>query len=351
MSYTIRVGTNSKTSPTDPAGHPAASPPAPGPETSRILVCVDGSELSERILPHAWALARACGLPLTLLTVLERDRVADAPPDPFEWELRRQEARRYLANLSEQGRGEEVEVGSEVIEGEAAAEICAWSRQHGAGFTALTTHGSSGPSPWSLASTARKLLEGVPGSLLLVPPCARSEGRLAHYRNIAVPLDGSPRAESALSVAVQVAQAHAAELVLVHVVPVPELTDIGPVDAKDLELRDRLMRRNERVANIYLDRIRGRLAGSHLKTRTRVLRATDPRDRLAEFMADEDADLVVLSAHGRGERLDCPLGSFASHLIRFSKSPLLILRTQAGLAAQSSWSGQEEVRLPSHAAP
>jgi len=345
MPFPIRIGPNRR------ASGQAARMPAFTPEPARIVVCLDGSDLCERALPHAWALAQACGLPLTLLMVLERDRVADAPCDPFEWELRRHEARRYLTNLGERGRSEDLEVDVQVIEGEAAAEICAWDRQHDVGFTALTTHGSSGASPWSLAGTARKLVEGAPGSVLLVPSATRASGPVAKYPRIVVPLDGSPRAEATLSVAAHVARAQASELVLVHVVPVPELTEIGPLDAKDVELRDRLTRRNERVASTYLDRVRGRLAGSHLKIRTRVLRAADPRDRLVEFLVDEGADLVILSAHGRGERVDSPVGSFAAHLIQFSRTPLLILRDRAGLPARGPWTAQGAVRLPSHAAP
>ncbi|MGH7339627.1 MAG: universal stress protein [Candidatus Rokuibacteriota bacterium] len=345
MSFSIRIDADRQ------ASSRSKGQPAPGAEPTRIAVCMDGSELCERVLPHAWALARACGLPVTLLTVLERERVADAPPDPFEWELRRHEARQYLTTVGERGRKEDLAIDVEVIEGEAAAEICAWDLHHDVSYTALTTHGSSGASPWCLAGTARKLVEGAPGSVLLVPSSASASGPVAKYRRIVVPLDGSPRAEATLSVATRVAQAHASELVLVHVVPLPELTEIGPPDAKDVELRDRLTRRNERVASTYLDRIRGRLAGSHLKIGTRVLPAADPRDRFVEFLADEEADLVVLSAHGRGERVHSPVGSFAAHLIHFSETPLLILRDRAGLPARNSWTTQEDVRLPSHAAP
>ena len=345
MSYSVRATAHRH------EANPSASTPASGFDSGGIVVCMDGSELGERVLPHAVALARACQMPLTLLTVLERERRPDTPPDPFEWELRRHEARRYLAALRERAKTEDLQVEVEVVEGDAAPEICSWDDQHGAGFTALTTHGSGGASPWSLASTAGKLVEGVPGSLLLVPATARGTAPLARYERVVVPLDGSPRAESALAAATRMARLHAAELVLVHVVPIPELTEIGPLDAKDVDLRDRLTRRNERVASAYLDRVRGRLAASHLRIRTRVLRSPDPRDRLVQFLRDEGADLVVLTAHGRGERVDSPLGSFAAHLIRFSESPLLILRNRATPPARGSWTAQEDVRLPSHAAP
>ena len=117
----------------------------------------------------------------------------------------------------------------------------------------------------ALSSTARKLVEAVPGSLLLVPADGdRRDGCAARYRRIMVPLDGSARAESVLPIATRLAKAHEAELLIAHVTPAPELTKVGPLTAQDLELEQRVIARNERVARSYLDQIRARLIrGGH----------------------------------------------------------------------------------------
>lgn len=320
-----------------------------------VAACVDGSELGERVLPHALAIARAMGAPLTLLRVLESEPSGAALPDPLEWDIRRRESRDYVARLARQGESAEVPIEAEVIEGRAAEEICLWARHHKVGLLVLCTHGTRGETAWSLASTARKLVEGAPRSVLLVPaaaPVQGGDGGVARYRRLLVPVDGSQRAESVIPLAERIAASQGAELLLAHVVPVPELIEIGPLDSEARALREQLVRRNERVAGEYLDRLRGQLAGSGVPVRARVLRGGDVRGRLARMIVDEAVDLVVLSAHGRSARTDVPLGSVAAHLVAHAAAPLLVVRQRAALAMRRVVPAQrEEVRLPSQATP
>jgi nucleotide-binding universal stress UspA family protein len=295
--------------------------------------------------------ARALHAPLTLLRVLEGRTTGGGPPDPLEWDIRRRESRDYLERLAERGAGEG-SVDTEVIEGQAAEEICLWARHHEAALTVLCSHGVSGETEWSLASTARKLVEGSPGSFLLVPAAAAVEERVARYRRLLVPVDGSPGAESVVPLARRLAEAHGAELILAHVVPVPELTETGPLDTEDLELQERLIRRNERVANEYLDRLRATLAGSQAPVRALVLRGGDARSRLMRLIVEEGVDLVVLSAHGRSARADVPLGSVTAYLVAHAQTPLLIVRRRpAPSMRRVARAGREDVRLPTQATP
>jgi nucleotide-binding universal stress UspA family protein len=298
----------------------------------RIAVCLDDSPFGERLIPHASALARATGGSLTLLHVLE------APPcgstaDPVEWEMRRSEAKRHLARLAE----ERAEAGplleAELVEGQPAEQLCHWASHHRLDVAVLSSHGAGGQTAWMLAGTARKLVEGMPCSFLLVP-AALGHVPEVHYRRVLVPLDGSARAESVLPLAMRVAAAERAELLLVHVVPVPELTEIGPPTGEDEALRERLMDRNERVAAAYLDRLRTRLNADDTTVRTLLVRNGDARTRLLGVVADEEVDLVVMSAHGRGGRLEAPYGSVADYLVAHASRPLLIVREPAAHRAR-----------------
>jgi nucleotide-binding universal stress UspA family protein len=334
-----------------PGAGEAAGPQATG-VFDRVVACLDGSELGERVIPHALAIAKALGAPLTLLRVLESKASGGEAPDPLEWDIRRREGRDYVARLAEPREGVEVLVESEVVEGQAAEEICHWTRQHGVGLTVLCTHGARGKTEWSLASTARKLVEGAPGSVLVVPAGAPSQPRVARYRRILVPVDGSARAESVIPLAKRVAVAQGAELVLAHVVPVPVLIEMGPLDSETLDLRERLVRRNERVANEYLDRLRARLAGGELSIRALVLRGGDARGRVARLIVDEAVDLVVLAAQGRGARADVSLGSVAAHLVARAEVPILIVRRRPAAARhRAALPAREDARLPSQSTP
>jgi nucleotide-binding universal stress UspA family protein len=303
----------------------SAAPPAP---FRRIAACVDGSDVGDTIVLHATMVAAAFGAPLTILRVLEIESKSDtAPPDPLDWDVRQREARAHLDRLASLAGRRDIDVGAELIQGRAAEQICGWTLQHGADLTVLAGHGEHGPSEWILSNTARKLVDGVPGSLLLIPSDAeRPEESGVRYRRIMVPLDGSARAESVLPIATRLAVAHNADLLIVHVTPAAELTKVGPLTAQDLELEQRVIARNERVARSYLDQIRARLSEAGIAARAVISRAGDARTRLVRLARREGVDLIILSAYGRRGPRDTPYGSVAAHLLTHVTAPLLVFR-------------------------
>lgn len=318
----------------------------------RVVACVDGSELGERVLPHAVAVARALSAPMTLLRVIPSGGPGGPPEDPLGWHLKRNEARDYLEALARRSGESHAPVDVQVIEGRVADQICLWAEQHGGDFMVLASHGASGASDWRLSSNAFKLLERAPGSLLLIPARAAPAREPCAYRRVLVPLDGSVRAESVLPLAARLASIADGEIVLAHAVPVPELTEIGPLDAEDLELRERIVRRNERVANEYLDRLRAQLGESNRKLRVVVVRGGDPRASLVRLVSDLDVDLVVLSAHGQGGRTHLPFGSVAFHLMTHSPVPVLVVRPRPSRALRRApVSEGVGARRPSLASP
>jgi nucleotide-binding universal stress UspA family protein len=319
-----------------------------------VLVCLDRSPLAETILPHAVAVARSRGARLTLLHVLEADHRGDAAPvDPLAWEIHAAEGRRYVETLAARHRGPDLAIDSVVIQGHAAEQIRAWAAHTHVDCTVLCTHGESGCTEWSLASTAQKLVEGIPGSVLLVPAVAPPAP--SSYARVLVPIDGSPHGESAIPPAIEIARAHGAELVLAHVVPVPELTHVGPLSAEGHELERRLTLRNEEVGRAYLERVATRVAEAGVAVRTVLARDTDARGELVRILARERVDLLVLSAHGRSARIDEAYGSVAAHLLAHSTAPVLIVREPQRSAAQRRDPLAERRsargRLPALAAP
>jgi nucleotide-binding universal stress UspA family protein len=302
--------------------------PTPSAPFRRVAVCVDGSDMGEAVVLHAALAAAAFGVPLTILRVLETDSNANsAPSDPLDWAVRQREARVYLDRLVSLAGHRTVDVQSELMQGRAAEQICGWTLQHGADLTVLASHGEHGRSAWTLSSTARKLVDAVPGSLLVVPADGdRREGTAVRYRRIMVPLDGSARAESVLPIAMRLATVHEAELLIAHVTPAPELTKVGPLTAQDLELEQRVLARNERVARSYLDQIRARMSEAGIAARTVISRRGDARTGLARLVRREGVDLVILSAYGRRGPRDIPCGSVAAHLLTHLAVPLLVFR-------------------------
>jgi len=322
-----------------------------------VAVCVDRSPIADQVLPHAAAVARAFDAELTVLHVLEPSRSDGrlVPSDAFEWELRRTEAQRYLEAITREQATSDLRMHVELIEGRAAEQIRDWVSSHDVDLTVLCSHGASGRTEWSLASTAKKLIEGIQGSLLLVPAWSVQEApkQEVRYARIVVPLDGSPRAESSLPMAVRLATDQNSEIVLAHVVPVPELTRVGPLTPDDLELERRLVERNERVAKTYLARLRAQMTGEGLSLRTALAHDGEVRSALLRIIDDVRADLVVLSGHGRTGRTELPFGSVAGHLLEHGATPLLIVRESHPRARRRTLIPKERegsIRLPPMAA-
>jgi nucleotide-binding universal stress UspA family protein len=334
------------------AAHDQAIHPTTGAAPCRIAACVDTSAMARDVIAHAVAVAKALQAELTLIRVLETRPAGGMPADPVEWEIRRREAWDSMSRIVEEQTGNIPRIKAQVVEGHAAEQIWLWARDHDVALTVFSAHGEDNVMGRTLGKTASLVINGAIGSFLLVPRSVAHE-TVVHYRRILVPLDGSCRAESVLPLAVKMARADQGEIVLVHVVPIPELTEIGPLEAEAIELRKRLIARNERVARDYLDRIRGRLADQGIAVRGLVLRDGDVRRRLARSVVDEAADLVVLSAHGRGGHADVPHGSIAAYQLAHAATPLLIMNQRPVRTPRhhTAASVRDSPRLPEQASP
>jgi nucleotide-binding universal stress UspA family protein len=303
-----------------------------------LAVCLDRSPIGGRIMRHAVAMAGVLRARLTVLHALEPPHhgTMATPTDPFDWQVQRTEAEGHLDTVRSEHTtvdlsiGAEVQsIGTEVLEGRPAEQIRDGVTNHGVDLTVLASHGASGPTQWKLASTARKLIEGTPGSVLLIPARTDPEPpeRDVAYDHVLVLLDGSTRAESALPLASQiVARTEDSELILLHVVPRPELPCPCPLDDDEHDLDQRLVDRNVRAAKAYLVDVDRHVARDGVRVRTHVSTDGDVRGEILRYIAENHVDLVVFSGHGQSGRAQLPVGSVASFLLEHATVPLLVVR-------------------------
>jgi nucleotide-binding universal stress UspA family protein len=304
-----------------------ASPHPEGRGLRHILACLDGSSHAEVCLPYAVFLARIFGANLTLLYVMQpgSERGGAMTIDALGWEISRQEALTYLQRKQrEVSQAAEQHVDARLEQGHAAERIVAVGRELGADLTLLGSHGEGGLTAWSLGSTVQQVLAVSRASVLV----ARSTSATPHAvspRRILVPLDGSRRTESVLPTVARIARAHAADVLLVHVVP-EALPSALLQDPSDLALAGELSRRLELRAKAYLDGLCDQLARDIPAVRACVLRHADERQSLLELSEREGIDLVVLSAHGSTCNPARTFGSVAQHMLTHSMVPLLVLQ-------------------------
>lgn len=265
-----------------------------------ILVPLDGSDLAERALPYAEALA-APGCELILLEV-----------GPAEDEV---------GALARHG-------GScghlETAVGDPAEQILQGARAMGVGLIVMTTHGRGSLGRWAFGSVADTVTRTAPVPVMVVRPRAGAAEPDPIMRRVVVPLDGSPLAEQALPTA----QALAQQLhVPVHLVTAIDLTSLLPVEilpavAFDASLYDETLAEVRTDAEAWLEHAAQRLESAGVTATWEVLSGS-PFLVIGE--AARPGDVIVMTSHGRGGARRWFLGSVAEKLIREALVPIVLV--------------------------
>jgi nucleotide-binding universal stress UspA family protein len=114
----------------------------------KILVCLDGSNLSEQMLPYATEVAQRFGSRVVLLQVLQipsslAAASAQGAENVIEEELRRLafEAHQYLDGVAEQFKDNGLPVEVVVIEGSPGDSIVQYASENNADLIVVATHG------------------------------------------------------------------------------------------------------------------------------------------------------------------------------------------------------------------
>jgi nucleotide-binding universal stress UspA family protein len=143
----------------------------------KILVTLDGSDLSERALQPAISMAQAFGAELILLRVLATDPVAVAAGRaPHNYELRilveqrdRSEAEAYLHGIKSQWRNSGLIMHARVCGGAPPEVILSVAEETAVDLIVMSTHGRTGLSRLLYGSVAEAVLRGTTMPVLLVP--------------------------------------------------------------------------------------------------------------------------------------------------------------------------------------
>ncbi|MGD0574408.1 MAG: universal stress protein [Anaerolineales bacterium] len=267
-----------------------------------LLVPLDGSKLAEAALPPARALAEATRASITLVHIVERD-----PPQVIHGERHltdASEAASYLQEVRRQYFGEGAAPEIHVHAGAAAdvaRSLVAHSQELAPDLIIMCTHGRGGLRGALFGSKAQQVVGQGATPVLLVPPTAEGkEPPSFTLRRILIPLDGSAAHEKALPAALELGQAFDATILLLLVVPT--LTTL-PAEASGTGIL--LPGAMSAVLDLaceggadYLRRQVDRIRAAGIACEAEVVRG-DPVATIVEFSESLNADLVVLSTHGK----------------------------------------------------
>lgn len=306
---------------------PDARPASAG--MSKILVCLDQSNLSETVLSYAVMLARATTGTPTLINVIESSAdTTSHSHDALAWELRRREAHQYMGQLLARIQRLNIAVDIHIEEGRAAEQILGYVRQHPVDLLILASHGSHGLAEWRLSSTATKIINRTLSSFIIVPatPDYQHAEQADCVRRILVPLDDSPRSLAALPLAVRIARQQDAELVLMHAIEPASFHHHPEVSAEDRGILDSAASVLESVAQTYVQQIATRLRGEGIKISCIIAHRQSPIELIYETIAHRGIDFIAMSAHGASGSVEFPFARTSAQLISHAPVPLLIVQ-------------------------
>ena len=135
--------------------------------------------------------------------------------------------------------------------------------------------------------------------------------------NILVPVDLSERSERALAYAGMLAEATAAELIVMVNINMPEREVL-----EELTISEGLSL--DEAAEHTLRQLVSRLAPEASATLVDT-RADSPADAILAMAHQHDADMIVIGSHGRGGMRRFLLGSVAEKVARTSELPVVIV--------------------------
>jgi nucleotide-binding universal stress UspA family protein len=316
-----------------------------------ILIPLDGSSLAEQALPTAAQIATAAHAVVDLVRVHPAPAFVATPRavdrDIEGWaDADRYLERRATAFEAETG----LSVTHTVPAGDPVECICARASDIAADLIVMTSHGRTGFSRFWMGSIADAVVRRSKTPVLMLRASEDENATAApvQFRRILVPLDGSPLAEEALTIAAELAKAENAELVLLQVVrPVPIVTsDVQTAWVGSLPMDEAATRLLATEARTYLQRQHAQLAERGVqRVQDHVMVSSHIAKAIIALAKTRQADAIVMSSHGRGmTRL--VIGSVADKVLRGCDLPLLLHRPATIPAPTLVDSAEIEEQLP-----
>lgn len=295
----------------------------------KILVPLDGSDLAERALEPALAIAgqQADSEVLLLSVPVYKDilvptaagfdlMLPDQSIDHF-----REDVHAYLGEIKAAWSRPETRLRTIIEEGDVASVIVDKAEELEVDLIVMTTHGYSGFSRWLLGSVTERVLREAPCPVLAI----RNKRPLT---NILITLDGSLLAETALAPGVEMARLFAGKITLLQV---DQEANFGAIELSMLELAESGLAHHVRkeIGDDhligYLNRVADPYRQEGLVVETVVMEGSPARS-IVDFVEAEEVDLVVMTTHGRTGLKRWVYGSVTEKVLRSTDAAMLIIR-------------------------
>ena len=314
-----------------------------GPIISTVLAPTDFSPLSLKALEYARILGTAFGARLHLLHIndiaVEAPTLAALLPPDQETStklLRRSES--VADEVSPPTRG----LRCHLRAGKAFHEICEAARELRADLIVTATHGHSGIKRILLGGTTEKIVQHSPCPVLVVREHQRDfvvsrrkrtpNRQQVRLDRILVPTDFSEESRRALSYALFLARHFGAELTLLNVI-YPHYYTTSP----EHSFPDHAAALDEMrcFARSEMDKFVQMTSFGEVAFQTR-LGEGHPVVSILDVATEGNADLIVLSTHGRTGLGHVLVGSTAEQVVRYATCPVFVVPRAEKTAAEAA---------------
>ena len=284
---------------------------------------IDFSERSLALLKYARVLAGEFGANLHLAHVYEPDYPLTSvmgmplalPPVQVA-----QGIRRHLRDVAIK-QGIEMQPGHiHAIEGRAFEEICELARRHAIDLIVVATRGNTGLKHLVLGSTAERIVRYSPCPVLVVHSLANDARALA-FGKILAPIDFSGCSKKGLDYAKALARQFRSKLVLLNSVAVHYYITSDEYARYDLPL---LMQQSEKAQRRQMRELLEEKTWDGIDVAP-SLQIGHAGQQICARAAQEGADLIVTSTHGRTGFKHMLLGSTAEYVVRHATCPVLVV--------------------------
>ena len=143
----------------------------------KILVCLDGSELAEQILPYITEQAKKFKSKVILIQAVAKPSSVISGTGPvtgpaLQDQIKAEEdkATKYLSRIATKLQGEEIAAEYATVEGAPGHEIVEYARENEVNLIAIATHGHSGIKRAILGSIADYVIRESHLPMLVIKP-------------------------------------------------------------------------------------------------------------------------------------------------------------------------------------
>ena len=293
----------------------------------RLIIPLDGSRLSEAVLPTAVYLAQKLQAEITLVHVIERNAPKQVHGEPHLSQPAEAEA--YIAGVRRRlvpsGIPVEMHVHTVAI-ADVARSIVDHAKEFESDLVMMCTHGRSGLRKLLFGSIAQQVV-ALKVPVLLVRPGESGGAPIPTGKPFMLPLDGTQIREAALPVAAALAQACGTALKLLMVVPTLDTLPETPSRILLPATTQEMLALAYEDAGKYTAALITRLAGQGIEVNAEIRRG-DATEIIAKEAYRLGVDLIIMGTVARTGMDAFWSGSVAPKVSDRTHLPLLLIPAQ-----------------------